>query len=186
MPTRHVRRAREKDLDGLIELGRRSWLSAFAQTAPFPLIAWWIREDRVARLYEQHWRDMTVLEQDGAIIGLVQPMGSEINGLWVDPKYQGTGVGTLLLRSGEEIIERAGHKTAWLVCSAWNPKALEFYQRRRYIETGREHGTHACGVSYEAIRMERLLHEGVDAHSNSNPAPLEPKLERRNSSDATG
>ena len=36
---RNVRPAREEDLERLIDLGRRSWLSAFAQTAPVELEA---------------------------------------------------------------------------------------------------------------------------------------------------
>jgi GNAT superfamily N-acetyltransferase len=157
MTSRHVRSAREEDLGPLIELGRRSWLSAFAQTAPFSLIAWWVREDRTARLYQQCWSEMTVLEQDAAIIGLVQPMQAEINGLWIHPNHQGTGAGTILLRKGEELIARAGHNRVWLMCSAFNPKALAFYRRRGYVETQREHELHACGVECETVRMERPL-----------------------------
>jgi ribosomal protein S18 acetylase RimI-like enzyme len=100
---------------------------------------------------------MTVLEQDGVIIGLVQPMQAEINGLWVHPHHQGTGAGTLLLRTGEGIIERAGHKAAWLMCSAFNPTALAFYRRKGYVETAREHEIHTCGVECETVRMERPL-----------------------------
>ena len=48
MPTGNLRLAREADLPVLIELARRSWLSAFAQTAPFSLIAWWARENPTA------------------------------------------------------------------------------------------------------------------------------------------
>ena len=160
MTVRHVRPAREEDLDPLIELGRRSWLSAFAQTAPFALIAWWVREDRTARLYRQHWRDLIVLEQDAGIIGLVQPMQAEINGLWVHPDHQGTGAGTLLLLTGEQIIGRAGHQRAWLMCSTFNPKALAFYRRRGYVETQREREAHVCGVECETVRMERQLEGG--------------------------
>ena len=157
METRIVRPAREADLDRLIEVGRRSWLSAFAQTAPFALLAWWVREDRTATLYRQCWPQMWVLEQDGAILGLVQPQEGEINGLWVDPAHQGTGAGTLLLRTGEELIEQAGYPSAWLTCSGFNLQALEFYRRRGYHETARSRELHASGVEVEDVRMERAL-----------------------------
>jgi len=154
---RNLRPAREEDLERLIDLGRRSWLSAFAQTAPFALIAWWVRKDRVASLYRQHWAEMLVLEENGDLVGLVQPQDDEINGLWVDPARQGTGAGTLLLRAGEEVIRRAGHRRAWLTCSAFNGKALGFYRKRGYVETGRDRELHASGVEVENIRMERAL-----------------------------
>lgn len=157
MKTRELRAARENELQELIELGRRSWLSAFAQTAPFALIAWWAREDRTARWYQEYWPQMIVLEQGGTVIGLVQPMEAEINGLWIHPDHQGTGAGTLLLHEGEESIQRSGHGEAWLTCSGFNRTALRFYQRRGYIETQRLRQIHVCGVETEDIRMERVL-----------------------------
>jgi ribosomal protein S18 acetylase RimI-like enzyme len=154
---RRMRPAREEDLERLIELGRRSWLSAFAQTAPFALIAWWVQNDRVASLYRQYWTEMLVLEEEGVIIGLVQPKDDEINGLWVHPEWQGTGAGKLLLRAGEEVIRQAGHEVAWLTCAGINGKAFDFYRRQGYIETARDRTLHASGVKVEDLRMERSL-----------------------------
>jgi ribosomal protein S18 acetylase RimI-like enzyme len=155
--SRTIRPAREEDLERLIEVGRRSWLSAFAQTAPFALIAWWVRTDRTRVLYQEHWAEMLVLEEDGVIIGLMQPKEAEINGLWVHPDWQGTGAGKLLLRTGEEIICRAGHRTAWLTCSGFNSSALGFYRSQGYVETRRDRELHVSGVEVEDVRMERFL-----------------------------
>jgi ribosomal protein S18 acetylase RimI-like enzyme len=154
---RIIRPAREDDLVRLIEIARRSWLSAFAQTAPFALIEWWVRTDRTTILYREHWRAMSVLEDDGVIIGLVQPAAAEINGLWVHPGWHGRGAGTMLLSAGEQMVARAGHAVAWLTCSGFNGAALEFYRRRGYVETAREREPHACGVEVENVRMERRL-----------------------------
>ncbi|MGZ3457927.1 MAG: N-acetyltransferase family protein [Archangium sp.] len=159
-PSWKIRPAREEDLDGLIELGRRSWLSAFAQTAPFALIAWWARTDRTAHLYREVWPEMRVLEEQGGLVGLVQPKDDEINGLWIHPARQGVGAGTLLLRTAEALIQSAGHRTAWLTCSAWNQAALRFYESRGYVETRRDRGLHVCGVEFEDVRMERRLDRG--------------------------
>jgi ribosomal protein S18 acetylase RimI-like enzyme len=156
-PTRTVRPARAEDVDALVELGRRSWLSAFAQTAPFALIAWWVRTDRTRTLYEQSWREMLVVAEDTVIIGLVQPKDAEIYGLWVRPDRQGTGAGTQLLGAGEAVIRRAGHTRAWLTCSGFNVSALRFYRRRGYVETHRERYLHESGVEVEDIRLERCL-----------------------------
>lgn len=157
MKNRIVRPAREEDLEALVELGRRSWLSAFAQTAPFDLIAWWVRADRTRTLYQQCWAEMIVLEEDGVISGLVQPKDDEINGLWVHPARQGTGAGTLLLETGEEIIRNAGYRIAWLTCSGFNSGALDFYRRRGYVETRRDRSLHASGLEVEDVRLERLI-----------------------------
>ena len=154
---RTIRLARSADLEPLIDLARRSWLSAFAHTAPAALIEWWNVTDRTRVLYEAHWREMTVLEEEGEIIALVQPVGSEINGLWVRPDRQGAGAGSLLLRAGEDVIRRNGHDLAWLTCSAWNTRALHFYTARGYTETRREQYLHASGVEVTDVRMERYL-----------------------------
>jgi GNAT superfamily N-acetyltransferase len=154
---RTLRPAAEADVPELIELARRSWLSAFAQTAPFPLIEAWAASDRTSAHYHRSWRDMLVLEESGAILGLVQPMEAEINGLWVHPAHQGTGAGTRLLHAGEDVIRRNGHATAWLHCSAMNPKALAFYVKRGYVETRRVSSTHPTGLTIVDVRMERAL-----------------------------
>jgi hypothetical protein len=88
-----LRPAREADVPALVELARRSWLSAFAATAPAALV-----RDRLAREFERdwyprYWPDMTVAEDGGVPLGVVQPMGDEVNGLWVDPAAQVRGSG---------------------------------------------------------------------------------------------
>ena len=158
-----IRPARQDDLGSLVELGRRSWLSAFAQTAPFALIAWWAATDRTRTLYEQSWNEMLVLEDSsgpessGGIVGLIHLKDAEINGLWVHPAHQGRGAGTALLRSGEGRIQAAGHALAWLTCSARNHRALAFYTKRGYSEVRRDRYAHPSGIEAEDIRMERRL-----------------------------
>jgi ribosomal protein S18 acetylase RimI-like enzyme len=154
---RTLRPAAEADVPALIELARRSWLSAFAQTAPLALIEAWAASDRTSAHYRRYWRDMIVLEESGAMLGLVQPMEAEINGLWVHPAHQGTGAGTRLLRAGEEAIRANGHARAWLHCSAFNPRALAFYVKRGYVETRRVASTHPTGLAVVDIRMEHAL-----------------------------
>jgi hypothetical protein len=67
----------------MIEIARRSWLSAFAQTAPFALIQYWVKNDRESSWYPAYWQSMSVAEIDGELLGLVQPKLEEINGIWV-------------------------------------------------------------------------------------------------------
>ena len=155
-----LRPASALDVPRLVELARRSWLSAFGQTVPFALISQWVLADRETSWYQRHWPEMLVMDDDGTVIGLVQAKGAEINGLWVHPDHQGTGAGTLLLKAGEEIIRGAGYDRAWLVCSEFNRKALAFYERRGYVVTQRDHEVHPCGVAEEMVRLESLLAVG--------------------------
>jgi GNAT superfamily N-acetyltransferase len=152
-----LRPAREADVPALVELARRSWLSAFAETAPPAFV-----RDRLAREFERdwyprYWADMTVAEDGGVTVGVVQPRGDEVNGLWVEPAAQGRGVGTTLLRHAERQIAAAGHGRAWLTCSGFNPGAVRFYLARGYREVGREAKDRGGGVVEELLAFERRL-----------------------------
>ena len=156
-----IRPATETDVPRMIEIARRSFLSAFGSTAPFPLIQQWIRTDREATAYPRDWAQMFVLERNGMIAGLVQPMIDEINGLWIHPGYQGQGIGSHLLRHGEAVIRSRGFSRSWLTCSAFNPRALAFYRRRGYAVFRSTRTLHDCGVDEESLGMERMLEGGT-------------------------
>jgi ribosomal protein S18 acetylase RimI-like enzyme len=152
-----LRPACESDVPGLIELARRSWLSGFAGSAPAAFVREWLAREFERGWYPRYWPDMTVAEAGGVVLGVVQPMKDEINGLWVDPAAQGRGVGTTLLRHGEEVIAAAGYGRAWLSCSGFNPTAQRFYLKRGYREVGRESKERAGGVVEELLSYERPL-----------------------------
>jgi hypothetical protein len=70
-----LRPARQVDVHALIDLAQRSWLSGFAGSAPAAFV-----RDRLAREFERewyprHWPAMTVAEDDGVLLGVVQPEG---------------------------------------------------------------------------------------------------------------
>ena len=108
-----LRPAHESDVPALVEVARRSWLSAFA-AAPAAFIQERQARDFEREWYPRYWRDMTVAEEDGVLLGVVQPMHDEVNGLWVEPFAQGRGVGSALLRHAEQQIAAAGFGRVWL------------------------------------------------------------------------
>lgn len=155
-----IRPASEADLPGLVELARRSWLSGFTD-APPRFISDWLARDFESDWYARYWPDMSVAEEDGVLLGVVQPMGDEVNGLWVEPAHQGRGVGTLLLRHAEGVIAAAGHGRAWLTCSGFNPRGCRFYPGRGYREVGRHAKERAGGVVEEMLTYERHFSRGT-------------------------
>lgn len=158
-PPRTIRRATAADLEAMIDLAQRSWLSAFAPTAPWQLIRWWAATDRTRTFYSEHWRHMDVLCAGDTLVGLTQVADAEIHGLWVHPRWQGTGAGSQLLRHGEARVLAAGHATAWLTCAACNDGALRFYRARGYREVARTRIDHASGIALDEVRLERALHD---------------------------
>ena len=152
-----IRPATESDVPRMIEVFRRSFLSAFGVTAPFPLLQQWIRNDRESAMYPEHWAEMFVLEQEGVIAGLMQPTIDEIDGLWVHPSYQGRGIGSRLLELGENIIRERGYARSWLSCSSYNQRALGFYRSRGYAVFKSSWTQHEGGINEESFAMERML-----------------------------
>lgn len=140
-----IRPASEGDLPGLIDLAKRSWLSGFTE-APATFISDWVAKDFERDWYGRYWPEMFVAETDDTLLGVVQPMDDEVNGLWVDPPAQGRGVGTLLLRHAERLIAVSGLSKSWLTCSGYNPRGCRFYLSRGYLETGRQTKERVGGV----------------------------------------
>jgi ribosomal-protein-alanine N-acetyltransferase len=151
-----LRPARESDLPALIALAKRSWRGAFA-AAPEVFVNDWLARGFEEDWYPKHWPAMTVAEADGGVLGLVQPEGDEVNGLWVDPAAQGRGVGTALLAHGEAVIAAAGFERVWLSCSGFNAKALSFYLARGYTRTRVETKSRVGGVVEEMVYFDRDL-----------------------------
>lgn len=144
-------------MSALVALARRSWLSAFGDTAPPALVAHWRATDREPAWYARYWPDMIVAEVSGDVVGLTQPKMDEVNGLWIDPAWQGAGVGSRLLRSAELAIAAAGFDRAWLTCSGFNRKAAGFYEARGYWIERREAQVHPSGVPEEVLTFAKRL-----------------------------
>jgi ribosomal-protein-alanine N-acetyltransferase len=152
-----LRPATEHDVPFLIELAQRSWHSGFAENLPVVLYEEWRARRFEYDWYPKYWPSMTVAEEESVMLGLVQPMNDEVNGLWVDDTAQGRGVGTLLLRYAEQAIRTAGYERAWLSCSGFNPKAQRFYVARGYNQVRSDFKERSGGVQEEMLIYERFL-----------------------------
>jgi GNAT superfamily N-acetyltransferase len=73
----------------------------------------------------------------GATQALVAPEGAaEINRLYVQERFTGTGVGTALLRLCENWAAGQGVSTLWLTAWVGNSRARTFYASRGYQDVG--------------------------------------------------
>lgn len=152
-----LRRALASDVDQLVDLARRAWLSAFTERAPFALIVDWLRTDRESEWYPAYFQEVWVAEASSSLLGLVQPRRDEVNGLWVHPSWQRRGIGSLLLENSERRMRDAGYARAWLTCSEWNPRAIAYYGARGYVESRRYREHQPCGVDEEYLVFEKRL-----------------------------
>lgn len=152
-----LRPATAADVPALVDIARRSWLSAFVDLAPPAFVARWRSRDFEGSWYPRHWPAMTVAVVAGAPVGVMQLADAEVNGLWIAPEAQGRGVGSTLLRDAERRIAAAGHERAWLTCSGFNEHAFRFYLARGYVEVRREAKVLEPGLVDDVHVMERTL-----------------------------
>ncbi len=80
--------------------------------------------------------------------------GDEILGLYVDPDWQGVGIGGLLLDRAETAIAATGHRIIKIKSSL---SAVSFYQTHGYAVTSK--GTHATrgGLILGSANLEKLI-----------------------------
>jgi ribosomal protein S18 acetylase RimI-like enzyme len=77
--------------------------------------------------------------EDGRVQGFsaADPRNGSIFGLFVDPAYEGRGIGQKLLPLACETLREAGYRSATLVTEP-STRAERFYRRDGWIEIGRE------------------------------------------------
>lgn len=88
--------------------------------------------------------------RDGEPVGLltyhVHEAACEI--VTIDSRYEGQGIGSMLLRSMSAVARTHGCKRLWLVTTNDNTTALRFYQKR---------GFRLCALHVNAVEIARTL-----------------------------
>ena len=64
------------------------------------------------------------------------PGGARLAYLFVDPEYQGRGIGTQLMERALAEARRRGHRRAKLGTAVKNRRAREYYERAGWRDTG--------------------------------------------------
>ena len=78
----------------------------------------------------------TVLTVDEVIAGFVMVVGDEVEQVYVDSGFRGTGAARALLAEAERQVGDGGHETAWLAVVAGNARARRFYERQGWTDGG--------------------------------------------------
>jgi ribosomal protein S18 acetylase RimI-like enzyme len=136
-----IRRATPEDARALGALQLRAWWHAYACYVDHDRLAEHTVESRAARWTEILAGDVATFVADvgGRVTGFVsvgaprsadpEPGLGELYAIYVDPPAQGAGMGTTLLRRGEEELRRLGYDRAVLCVFVRNGLARAFYER---------------------------------------------------------
>jgi GNAT superfamily N-acetyltransferase len=140
-PSASIRRATSAEMRDVVRIWEQGWADAHTGHVPDGLLRYRRREhfealarDRIGAIW--------VADAAGVIAGFIVEKHDEVEQLYVDRAYRGTGIAALLLRSGEARIAQAGHRRSWLAVVAGNERARAFYARCGWHDAG--------PMSYEA------------------------------------
>lgn len=163
-----VRTALPEDLAGVSWVRAVTWQSAYAGlvadeelrtlTDPDVLDAW------AARATTSSTTTYLVAEVGGEIVGFTafgaerstRPAGwrGEVYALYVLPSQWRTGCGSVLLHAALDELAERGHDVVTLWVLAGNERAIAFYRRQGFHETGE---TQRDRRGLDDLRMSRLL-----------------------------
>jgi GNAT superfamily N-acetyltransferase len=133
-----LRPARADDVEQLAQLFHRGWHDGHRGHVPDGLTLRRTLEgfrERVA-LRVAETDEVTVAEVDGVVAGFIMVTGDEVEQVYVDRAFRGTGLADLLLAEAERQVAEAGHPTAWLAVVVGNARARSFYGRHGWRDEG--------------------------------------------------
>jgi ribosomal-protein-alanine N-acetyltransferase len=128
-----IRNAREEDAPVLAAVGMRAWESAVAGWVDTALMR--VNATRAFTDFTQRaFLTIDVAEQAGEISGWAarENFDNHVTDLWVDPTWQGQGVGQLLLQKLEAEIEAQGYESVRIETHSQNAHAIDFLKRQGY------------------------------------------------------
>jgi GNAT superfamily N-acetyltransferase len=118
---------------------RRSDLVKFLDFLERTMQTDWVRVERrnLRKMSEGSFRkeQITVVTKDDDIIGYCQFEGSHFGPFGVGEKFQGKGIGTVLLARAIERMKQAGHHNAWVMWT--DDVAAKVYDKFGFKETRR-------------------------------------------------
>lgn len=128
-----TRNAREDDVEVLAEIGFRAWEKAMDAIGEMVDMRSSAREAFVY-FTRSSWLTITVVEYLGAVAGWAarEHLDELISDFWIDPQYQGQGLGKALLEEVEAEILRQGFEKARIETHAQNNEAIGFFERHGY------------------------------------------------------
>ena len=163
-----VREARTEDLPAVAMVRARTWQAAYAGlvddaelrtlTDPDVVGAWAVRAATMSTT------TYTVAELDDEVVGFAaygaeradapQPWRGEVYALYVLPEHWRSGAGSALMHAALDELAGNGfdHVTLWVLVG--NERAIAFYRRHGFHETGEVVRDHR---GLDDLRMARLL-----------------------------
>ncbi len=128
-----IRSARQDEAAILADVGLRAWEKAMIPVGETKAM---VENARTAfwNFVSSEWLTITVIEQNGDVAGWAarENLDEDITDFWIDPVFQGQGLGTALLEAVEKEIRHLGFEKATLETHAMNREGLHFFEKHGY------------------------------------------------------
>ena len=168
-----IRRATTEDAKNIASVAITTWVDTYAPEGMNDIYSEYVLDrftaENVSALINEHY--VLVAETDFGIVGyaLVSKSSeakSEIETVYILPKFQGVGVGKALM----DAIVASHNNPLWLKCADYNPKALSFYRNFGFIETG-ETWFLLAGERYRCLVFELSHNKALKAQPSAAGTP---------------
>jgi GNAT superfamily N-acetyltransferase len=151
--------ATKADILRIAEIWHSGWQDGHAGLVPQALADLRTMNSFLERS-ESHLGKTEVARSGLAVLGFTMVQEDELYQMYVSPEARGTGVAGDLMASAECRILAGGYQTAWLACAVGNARAMRFYEKTGWKNTGEqpvEVETSEGAFSLNVIRYEKSL-----------------------------
>jgi ribosomal protein S18 acetylase RimI-like enzyme len=148
-----IRRATPNDASRLSEIAERAFVLAFGHLYPPADLAQFLQESYAVEQHEKYLADpgcaLWLVERDGMDVGYalagrpctlphdeVQPEDGELKRIYLLPEAQNGGVGSRLIQTAFDWLEKDGPRTLWIGVYSQNFGAQRFYERMGFEKVG--------------------------------------------------
>ena len=154
-----IRKAESEDARRLADIAYRAW-----ENGILPLLTErpGMREaeqKRLAQVVSETLGRISVAEVDGVVVAWCSRAAKRayIPFLFVMPELQGNGLGSMLLRRVETILELEGADRVQLETPADNVLAVRFYEKQGYRILAMRPDGRAAHEPFMSVRLEKVL-----------------------------
>jgi ribosomal-protein-alanine N-acetyltransferase len=154
-----IRKAESEDARRLADIAYRAWESSILPLLTERPGTREAEQRRLAQVVSETLGRIAVAEVDGVVVAWCSRAAKRayIPFLFVMPELQGNGLGSMLLRRVETILELEGAERVQLETPADNVLAVRFYEKQGYRILAMRPDGRAAHEPFMSVRLEKVL-----------------------------
>ncbi|QJB57017.1 GNAT family N-acetyltransferase [Pseudodesulfovibrio sp. zrk46] len=163
MSTPFTRPATQDDVYIMEQILLEAFKESYANFMPEQYVREWYDANEAQKIVRTGLGRAGIAEIMGRMVGFVMYLDNTITQLWVDPDYQGKGVGRALVEWIEGEFRAKGYATISMYCYEENKDTLEFCKKLRFRRASQFQSKEEAGgpvTVYNMLKMVSKLKSG--------------------------